>query len=122
MTIKEANRIFKFWQEYVEINDKMWKIFTSIPKSFLPYPVEVLEEALNIIAKSYFDEGDSKTSEAIQSSIAMLIKYKDDEEAIIDIAENPILKTPELRKLYLKNLKKTSDSWLEMKESSYIHY
>jgi len=118
MTTEEANKIFQSWKEYIEINDKLWKIFTDIPESFLPYPKEVLEEALNIIAKSYFDAGDRKTCDSIQANMCTLIKYKDDEEAIKAIVDSFILKDPGLRKTYLANLKKARDSWAKSKESA----
>lgn len=117
MTFEEAEKIFKFWEEYVEINDKMIKVFRSIPKSFLPYPVEVLEEALNIMAKYYFENGDRRGAENIQGTMATLVYYKDDEEAIKDILESQKLKSPELRKLYIKNLKTACESWAKIKLS-----
>lgn len=116
MTFDEADKIFGHWIEFVEINDKLSNIFSSIPKSFLPYPVEALEEALNIVAKNYFDQGDLKASSNIQESIASLIRYKDDEEAIENILESLSLKDPSLRKIYLGNLKKARDSWAKLKK------
>jgi len=60
MTFEDANKIFQDWQRYMEINNKLSKIFMgfSLPKSFLPYPMEVLEEAINIVAKAYSDNKD----------------------------------------------------------------
>lgn len=117
MTLETANVVFKKWQEYIEINDKLTKIFTSLPESFLPYPIEILEEALNIVAKKYFDAGDFKTSRDIQRIMATLLFYKDDEDAIKEISDNIILKTPELRMAYLKNLKEARDSWANLEKA-----
>ena len=118
MTTEKANKIFRNWKEYVEINDKLSKIFMAIPESFLPYPIEVLEEALNIIAKSYFDKRDYKACHVVQESICTLGSYKDDEEAIKTIIDDFILKDSKSRELFLANLKKARDSWAKLKEST----
>ncbi|MBF8250178.1 MAG: hypothetical protein HW400_779 [Candidatus Levybacteria bacterium] len=118
MTLEEADKISRDWKAFAEINDKLWKIFTSIPESFLPYPSKILEEALNIVAKSYYDERDIKTSDIIKNSISLLIKYKKDEDAIEDIADNFILKNPKSREAYLSSLKRTRDFWLESRKKS----
>jgi ABC-type nitrate/sulfonate/bicarbonate transport system permease component len=69
MTKNEAKRIYDSWQESVETLDKVLKIFSVIPESFLPYPAEVLEEALNIIAKEYFENGNRRMAENIQATM-----------------------------------------------------
>ena len=114
MTFKDADKIYKDWKEYMEINDKLLKIFSFIPESFLPYPIKTLEEAINIVAKSYFDEGDIKTSNIIKNSIGFLVPYKNDEKALEDILENYSLKNSKIRKIKLTNLKKAQDSWLKI--------
>src|SRR4030042_4110955 len=70
MTKEEARKIFKSWQDYMEIADKLHKLFCHVPESFLPYPVDTLEEALNITAKDYFDSGDKEMSENIQRTMS----------------------------------------------------
>ena len=62
MTKEEARIIFKSWQDYQEIGDRFLSFMLRVPESFLPYPADTLEEALNIIAKDYFDSGDKETS------------------------------------------------------------
>jgi hypothetical protein len=116
MELKKANKIFNGWKEYIEINDKLTKIFTSIPESFLPYPIDTLEEALNVVAEDYFNKGDYKTSRNIQEIMVTLLYYKDDNEAIKDISDNIILKNKELREAYIKNLKEARDSWAKFKQ------
>jgi len=110
----------KDWQKYQEINDKLMKffMFSGIPKSFLPYPEEILEEALNIVAKSYFDAGNSKTSNAIQETIASLLFYKRDEEVFDEITRSIIRKDPKVKKALLNGLKESQDSWAKFKEDS----
>lgn len=114
MTFNEADKIFKEWQYYQEFHDKCFKIFMgSIPESFLPFPVKILEEALNIVAKDCFDRGDKKTSDLIANSIGFLLAYEDDAKAIEHILFK--LKVPKLRDACLTNLEKARDSWLKHK-------
>lgn len=116
MTLKEANKIFKYWQEYAEIHDKLFQIFWGdIPESFLPYPVDILEEALNVVAKNYFDLGDYKASKAVKNTIGWFLLYKKDEEAIDNIVNKLTLKDPKIKELLLRNLKRSRDSWAEFK-------
>lgn len=119
MTFDEADKIFKSWQEYVEIAGKLEKIFSTIPESFLPYPVEILEEALNIVAKRYFDTGDRKMSKTIQETIAAFLwTHEKDETAIESMEKNLdlMLKHPELREVKLAKLKECRDSWAKIKQ------
>ncbi len=118
MTFKQAQQIFNNWKEFIEINIKLQTIFGSIPESFLPNSPETLEEALNIVAKDYFDSGDKKMARNIQESIASLICYKDDKEALRDMHRKLeiILENPELEEGLLKTLKDTKDSWAEFKQ------
>jgi hypothetical protein len=118
MTTKEAEKIFKEWQEYQEINDKLQKILSpSIPRSFLPYPSEVLEEALNMIAKRYFDAGDKEGSEFIQRSMGSLMSYKKDEEAVEGLIKrfNMLKDHADLKDISIANLRKSRDSWAKFK-------
>lgn len=121
MTLEDAQKIFKAWQEYSEINDKLMKVFLGItlPESFLPYPLEDLEEATNIIAKTYFDAGDYKTMKQVQEVIGFLTAYKDDEKALESIRKGLdfVLQNPELKKAVLENLKEAQESWVEFKNS-----
>ena len=134
MTKEEARIIFKSWQDYVEIADKLHKLFCQVPESFLPYPVHTLEEALNITAKDYFDSGNKEMSETIQRTMALYltpyyftesgvtgIKFTDEEsielmKRKLDLIEN----NPELKKAIVKSLKETQDSWIKSRNSSGI--
>jgi hypothetical protein len=116
ITREEAEIIFRDWQAYVEINDKLFQIFgPSIPKSFLPYPPDVLEKAMNIIANGYFESGDGNTCTMIKENISAILYYKDDEEAIKNIVNGVRLKHVELRKIFLNKLQKSRDSWAKLK-------
>jgi len=118
MEYSEANKIWNIWRGWYWpchfILDSIF--FGSIPESFLPYPQEVLEEALNIIAKSYWDEGDKNISKDIQGTMCSLQTYEKDEEALESLAKN--LSNPEMIKVRLTciaNYKKDWIKWLENK-------
>jgi hypothetical protein len=124
MTMEEARVIFKIWQDYMEIADKFSRFMLTVPESFLPYPVNTLEKALNIIAKDYFDSGDKETSKVIQTTMASyLTPFYDnkgenvisDEEAITRMKKmlDLIEQNPDLKKALLKSLKECQDNWIK---------
>jgi hypothetical protein len=133
MTKEKAQKIFRSWQEYQEIADKLHTIFTIVPESFLPYPVEVLGEALNVIAKDYFDAGNKETADAIQKTMVRYLtgyhlSFSDgmlaatelkltDAEALKRMKKSLdlMLDNPKLLEVQLKNLRKSRDSWMEFK-------
>jgi len=135
MTLEEANKIFEHWKGYSEIADKMHKIFLVVPESFLPYPIDILEEALNIVAKHYFDSGDKRTANIIQETMMLQLggyclgtdsegktKVVDkitDEEVLQKMKKDLdfMLDNPELLKVKLDNLKKSAESWAALRES-----
>jgi len=122
MTINEAQVIFKSWQDYMEIADKFSRLMLPVPESFLPYPADVLEEALIIIAKYYFDSGNKKMSENIKRTMSLYLPpfsetgaRRTDEEAITDMKKmlDLIEQDPKLKKALLKSLKESQDSWIK---------
>ncbi|MFH1973001.1 MAG: hypothetical protein ABIK13_00105 [Patescibacteria group bacterium] len=129
MTKEEARKIYEDWQRGVEIFDKMLKIFPVIPESFFPYSIETLEEALNIIAKDYFDVGNKRMAENIQETMAYHITglclspngvtghKMTDEEALLSIKKrlDLIFENPELKKTSLEILHSTQKSWAKVK-------
>lgn len=118
MTIDEAEKLFAAWQGYVESADKMSRIFVHIPESFLPYPADALEEALNIVAKRYFDAGNRKLANSIQESMAAWLGcVRGDDEAIQDMKRtlDVFLASPATKQTMLDGLMKTRDSWAQSK-------
>jgi hypothetical protein len=118
MTFDEALKIYKKYQEHAEIHDKLMCIFCILPQSFLPYPLVVIEEALNVIAEERFNEGDNKSVDVINSAIAFLISYKEDDEALDRMTKTlaTLEKNPELKKAKLDGLERSRKSWLEFKD------
>ena len=116
MTMEEAEIVFRDWQAYGEIHDKLFQLFgSSIPKSLLPYPPEVLAKAIKIVANVYFETGDRNVSTMLQHSMFAILCYKDDEEALNNIVNGIRLKQAELRNICIKKLHKSRDSWAILK-------
>ncbi len=129
MTLVEAQKIFRNWQVHLELFDKLRTIFTVFPESFLPYPVSVLEEALNIVAKDFYERGDTSAAADIQRLMAYHIgglyldeKMLDDEQALLEMKRrlDLIFSDEELKKVLLMNLKRVRDSWANSKTAEHL--
>ncbi|MFA6447378.1 MAG: hypothetical protein WCW31_03945 [Patescibacteria group bacterium] len=113
MTLEEATKLYKVWQNYMEFHDKLFALFlASIPESFLPFPKEDFEEALNIVSKQYYDNKNYSTAELIQKTIDYLNFYEKDEKALQRIAFQ--LNDPMLRGSILVKLKDAQSNWLRI--------
>ena len=118
MEFKEEEKIFKDFQEYVEIASKLEKIFSVTPESFLPYSKEILEKALNIVAKKYLMYGNKKAYDTIGSNMVLfLFTSRKDEEALELMRKelNLRLDNPELKKATIESLKEAHKDWLKFK-------
>lgn len=116
MTLNEALIIYKSWQDYMEIGDKFFRLMLPIPESFLPYPADILEEALNIVAEHYFDSGNKRMAEIIEETMAYIpLTGRTDAEAITEMKKRLdfIEQNPDLKKVLLKSLKESQDSWIK---------
>ena len=118
MTLIEANKVFEVWKEwYWPCHFLLRSVFcTSIPESFLPYPQDVLQEALNTVAKHYYDSGNIEASKDIQGTIAGLCWYAKNEEAWEKAAK--LFSNPEMMRAILggvERFKKDYISWLKEK-------
>ncbi len=116
MRLDEAQVIFKSWQDFMEIADKFFRLMLPIPDSFLPYPSDILEEALNTIAQYYFDSGNKKMSKTIQETMGFYLSPgRTDAEAITKMKEmlDLIEKDPKLKTGLIKSLKECQDSWIK---------
>jgi len=114
MTLDEAEKIFKSWQNFMQIADKFFRLQLPIPDSFLPYPMEALQEGLNIMSKFYFDSGDKTMSKLIQDTMwGYLTRCKKDEEALEDIKNhlNFMFENLELKKVLIEKLHESRDNF-----------
>lgn len=116
MTFIEADKIFRVWSKWCWPNHFiLHSIFLNkIPESFLPFPQELLEEALNVMAKQYHENGDLQASQDIQETIPFLWTYTNDKDALNEASET--LSNPEMRDVilsYIENYGQDWKDWLE---------
>jgi hypothetical protein len=85
VTTEEAHRIVEAWGKHLETwHAKLSAIFfiSHIPQSFLPYPSDVVAEALGVLQRLYSDTGDDDKSQHMWQCQGPLAFYCKDEEAI----------------------------------------
>ena len=116
MILSEAKKYFRVWSKwYWPCHCILEATFgTKIPESFLPYRKEILEEALNTVAKYYFDNGNHKASTDIQNMIVYIWLYTNDNEALGEFTKtlsNP--KTQEVRLIFIDGFRNSWSTWLE---------
>mgnify|MGYP000097137762 CR=1 FL=1 len=113
MTLSEANKIVRVWGDYIEYcQDRLQAVFLGcIPKSLLPYPPEIIEEALNIAAKHYHDIGEYENYKLLHESHRCLAAYVKDEDAL----EGAVMafNIPEVKEKIISNMKKVQKNWIK---------
>lgn len=120
MTLDEAEKIFSVWSKwYWPCHFILRTVFMgTIPESYLPYPQHVLEEALQIVAKRYYDSGDIETAEIINHSMCFCLPYAKDKEAYEQATKN--FSNPEIievLKYSIDSFKKDYEKYLEQIDS-----
>lgn len=121
MTNSEAHKIFKAWQEFAEINDKLRQLFMgSLPQSLLPYPKSDLEKAISVVANETAQRGDMQSADKIIEYGYTLMSYEEDNEAFKNIYKfmKMCAESKELRLQCLKNLQECKDSWDQHKHKN----
>ena len=116
MTFIEACEIFDVWKNwYWPCHFLLDSVFGPIiPESFLPYPKNVLEEALNIVAKDFFDKGNIQASKDIQRAMFFINCYEENEKAWEQAAKS--FSNPEMMKVMLigaENFKEDYINWIK---------
>lgn len=126
MNKEEAYKIFEVWKNHIEIFDKLTKIFSIIPESFLPFPVEVLEKALTIVTEDYFNSGNKTASKNIQETMTLHTvglyldtngRKRTELEALSKMKKDLdfLFENEKIRDLKLRLLKESAESWLDLK-------
>ena len=119
MKVDEAFKIYDCWRnEYIEIADKMIELFSIIPPSFWPYPIDTMIEALEIVSKHFYDTGNIKRSNnIIELGSFHFAGCKTDDEAISQIKKyiDLIESNTDLKNTTLKNLKDKQESWVNFR-------
>jgi len=113
MTLDEANKIIHIWGCYLEYcQERLQALFiASIPESLLPYPPEILQDAINIVAKYYHDIRDFEKYELLQKSFGRLCLYVKDENALQNAARK--FNEPEVREAIISSMEKVQKNWIK---------
>lgn len=118
MTIREAGKIVEIWGRYLEFCSKLIVVFGhKIPDSFLPFPKDILDEAIDIIIDQYHKEGNKHMINVLEESrYDLYIRYVNDEEALINAAE--MFSNSELRQALATSLKELQQEWIKTQSIS----
>ncbi len=119
MSLEVADVIRLDWAKFLEIThgNLMTLFFTKIPESFLPYPKDTIEEALNVVAEHFHSQGNINAVKSMQSGSPFLYSYVPDKEAIEQAIENWGNKkfieavSPHLGELQKKQLQRILDKY-----------
>ena len=129
MTKEQAKIIYDNWKVNIEVFDKILCVFDVVPESFFPYNTKILEEALNIVAKDYYDMGNKKMAENIKETMTYQMgglwligedspgRKITDEEVLSHMKKNLdyIFANPELKRTTLQSLNEIRNSWAKLK-------
>lgn len=115
MKIEEAIKIYEIWQQWSwPFHSLLFSIFQSnIPESFLPYPKDVLNEALEEILNLY--STNSKEFEAVNYTKSSLQWSFSDGKDALDLYKRK-LSDPEMVEIISVNIKKYTDDWVKWAE------
>lgn len=115
MELEEANKIVNAWGIHLEyFQGKLTFLFGgNIPESLLPFPIETLEEALNIMAEYHHNNGNEEGCNVMKGGFGWLTAYKNDEEAILQATKN--FDNPKWREAMLPALKQFQKKWASEK-------
>ena len=117
MTLDEAFRIIRILGRYIEYcQDRLQALFLiSIPESSLPYRKEILKDAINIVAKYYYDIGDFEKCEYLQKKVfGRLCLYDKDEEVLKRAALK--YNDPKLREVIISKMQIVQKNWIKTQE------
>lgn len=86
MTLEEAQKVVSDYGRFIEwVYFRLKPVFwNKIPESLLPYSSDYIEDALNTVAKFYYDKGDQSMVNNIQEAQILLVSFVDDKEAIFN--------------------------------------
>jgi hypothetical protein len=75
---------------------------SAIPELLLPYPKEVIQQALDIMSSYYNEKGDTEAVNQLVIGRTMLMGYINSEKAFSDFAK--LLETPNFKNLIFPKL------------------
>jgi hypothetical protein len=124
MNLDKAKKYFKIWQPYFEINDKFSRLKWTVPESLLPIPKDIIEEVSNIIAKDYFERGDHKMSENMQTvGAGCWTLHESDSKALTETLKviSMTEENPKLKEIILEGLNNSNEIFSKDKVSNTSH-
>jgi hypothetical protein len=116
LTLEEAENIMHVWSIHLEHTGGLRTLFKiNIPKSLLPYPIDILQGALNKMEAHYYEQGLHDRVKLLERTEAMLMQYENDDEAINNAVK--MFGNKKWRDAFLKGLR---DYQLNQAESGYL--
>jgi hypothetical protein len=108
----DADKVVGVWGKYLECcQDRLSAVFLGgIPESLLPYPVQVIEDALNDMARYYHSRGDHDAVAVIQGVMGPLASYRADRDALANAAKT--FSTPAMEEIVLERLRAVQRRWI----------
>ncbi len=89
LSLEEAENIVSVWGVHLEHMGGIRMLFgISIPESILPYPIVILQGALNKMEAYYHAQGIHDRVKLLESTEMELMQYTTDEEAIKEALTN----------------------------------
>lgn len=83
LTLEEAKKIVNVWGVFLEHSGGLRILFgINIPRFLLPYPIEIIQGALNKMEAFYYNEGKQDRVKLLEETEMILIQFSDDKEAI----------------------------------------
>lgn len=89
LTLEEAQNIVSVWGVHLEHTWGLRLLLgINIPESLLPYPIDILQGAINKMEAYYFSQGQHDRIKLLEETEMILMQYAEDNEAIKELAPN----------------------------------
>ena len=116
LTLEEAQKIVNVWGAHLEHMGGVRMLFgINIPELLLPYPIIILQGALNKMEAYCYEQGLHDRVNLLEETETMLMQYANDEEAIKETVER--LGDKDLRKALIDGLE---DYQMSQMEAGYL--
>ena len=89
LTLEEAQNIMFVWGAYLEHTGGLRILCgINIPESLLPYPLDILQGAINKMEAYYYGQGQHDRVKLLEETEMILMQYADDSEAVKELVSN----------------------------------
>lgn len=104
LTVEEAENIVQVWGIFLEHSGGLRTFFRiDAPRSLLPYPIEIIQGALNKMEALYWKEGNKERVKLLEETEMLLMQFADDKEAIENTIER--LKNKDWQEMTISSIK-----------------